>query len=72
MSESVQEFLARGGKIQKQTAGSQKTSTSSNLVKKDKKLKTLKSLLKQFEGDEVKTRKIEAAIAERYETIRFI
>lgn len=71
ITETIDEFLARQGKIQKCDKGSNKTTTVSRFIAKDKQLRALKALLKEVEnkkGNEYA--RVQAAIDERYQMLK--
>lgn len=65
MSKTVEEFLANGGEITKCEPGSKTTTTAREFLKRDRRLQSLREMLKLVKGDEAAEAKIEAAIQER-------
>jgi len=69
--ETVEEFLARGGQLIKCEQGSAQTSTASQLIKKDRKLRALKVLLKEVEDKEGELyARVQNAIDEQYQILK--
>jgi len=69
-TESVAEFLLRGGKINRLDNGSQQTVTNSVFISSDKKLKALKALRPFVENDAEKSYLVENAIEDRYNSLK--
>ena len=69
--ESIEEFLARDGKINKLDNGSKQTATTSQLVSRDKQLAALRSLLKDMENrTDDSYAKVQAAIDKRIQILK--
>lgn len=70
MSESVEEFIARGGKVEQVKSGGKQTATASQLTKKDARLATLRQLLKDIDGDQDAELRVDRAIYERVQLLK--
>lgn len=70
MKESVEEFMARGGRVSKHDNGSETTCTASQLIKKDKRLAALRKLLVEVEDNEEAYTKVQSAIDARYDILK--
>lgn len=68
--ESIEEFFARGGKTNKIDNGSKQTATSSQLIKKDRKLAALRKLLTEIQDNDEAYTRVQAAIDERYDILK--
>ena len=70
MKESVEEFIARGGIVNRLDNGGKQTATASQLTKNDKRLVALKQLLKDVDGNQDAELKVQSAIELRCQALR--
>jgi len=69
--ETIEEYLAKGGRVNKLDNGPKQTATANQLIRKDKKLAALRALLVEIQdGDDDAYTRVQAAIDERYDMLK--